>query len=111
MHSHSSFSIHCAQAEFLDTGATDVNGVDYTKAIYVLQSNLCKDKINEALTDFLRKGHEREAMQLKEMEDVLKICVKRSEGDSELYRKHVLQYVPFLPIERSDHAFIHSSNR
>lgn len=88
-------------SEFADAGATNVNGIDYTRAIFVLQSNLCKAEINAAVDEHLRAGKDREELSVRTMENVLRACVKRSsEGISGLYRKHVVQYIPFLPLER-----------
>jgi len=87
-------------AEFLDTGATNVNGLDYTKAIFILQSNDCEREINEAYRAHLAEGKLREEVQLEAMQRVMTSCIKKG-NNSVLYEKHLVYYVPFLPIERA----------
>jgi len=91
-------------SEFLDAGATNVNGIDYTQAIFILQSNDCLEAVNHVLLKHLEAGNPRQTLSTRVAETALRHCLARSSGHKAsgvgLVHKHLLQHVPFLPLER-----------
>jgi len=90
-------------AGYLDHGMVDVQGVDYTKAIYLLQSNLCDKAVNLALMTHLQQGLPRTFLSHDDMMKGLDECLLATDyGQSALYQKRLLYHVPFLPLQRTE---------
>lgn len=90
--------------KFLDYGTEDINGLDFSKAIYIFQSNLCDKDINVAMTDHIKAGLMRTRLDHTDMQQVLQKCVGSTQGASEsvLAGKHLVYRIPFLPLGREE---------
>lgn len=91
-------------AGYLDYGMDNVHGVDYSKAIYILQSNLCDKDVNFQLMQHLEAGRARESLSLETVLGGLNECLQKDPyyGQSQLYKKNILYHVPFLPLGRNE---------
>lgn len=90
-------------AGYLDSGLTNVNNIDYSKAIYILQSNLCDKSINVRLLQHLQTGAKRDEFGIDTAKAALADCLRKSPyGQSVLYRAGVVQHTPFLPLQRAE---------
>eukprot|EP00462_Mataza_sp_D1_P007030 CAMPEP_0175121144 /NCGR_PEP_ID=MMETSP0087-20121206/1007_1 /TAXON_ID=136419 /ORGANISM="Unknown Unknown, Strain D1" /LENGTH=409 /DNA_ID=CAMNT_0016402657 /DNA_START=45 /DNA_END=1271 /DNA_ORIENTATION=- len=92
-------------APFLKPGTVDVNGVDYTQAIYIFQSNVCFKAINvETNRVLVTKGTPRSEMDYAAMHKVLDKCLQKqadgTTGEMALLRQKLVISIPFLPLER-----------
>lgn len=86
---------------FLDFNSQDLNGVDYSKAIFIFQSNDCAQKINWVLTEHTATGLAREDLDARVLEEGLRQCLQASNfGDSMLYNSGLVTNIPFLPLTR-----------
>ncbi|XP_005993299.1 torsin-1A [Latimeria chalumnae] len=82
----------------------DVDGVSYQKAIFIFLSNAGGNEIVEVTLDFWRNGRKREEIQLKDLENRLKVGLfnnkKSGFWHTSLIDKNLVDYfVPFLPLE------------
>ncbi|XP_076211847.1 torsin-1B [Aptenodytes patagonicus] len=82
-----------------------VDGVSYTKAIFIFLSNAGGDLINRAALDFWTSGKHREEIQLKDLESTLSVGAFNNKNSglwhSSLIEKNLIDYfVPFLPLEQ-----------
>ncbi|KFQ52060.1 Torsin-1B, partial [Pelecanus crispus] len=81
-----------------------VDGVSYTKAIFIFLSNAGGDLINKAALDFWTSGKRREEIQLKDLEPMLSVGAFNNKNSglwhSSLIARNLIDYfVPFLPLE------------
>jgi len=87
---------------FLDYGAHNVNGVDYSKAVYIFHSNYCHKEIN-LMTRQDMKGKRREDVTGDGWDQMLRSCLERTPfGKTGLFEKALLTHIPFLPFTRSE---------
>lgn len=116
-----------ALVPFLQHGANDVNGVDYTKAIFIFESNMCAGELNMRVQSLL-KTTPREEIPWDPLAEELMECIKnwksvafvaamrksafvrlmcrshvaldiRRNQPSALVNKQLVHFVPFLPLE------------
>lgn len=81
-----------------------LDGVSYRKAIFIFLSNAGGENITQTALDFWKEGHDREEMELKDLEMLLSLSVfnnKRSGlWHTSLIDKNLVDFfVPFLPLE------------
>jgi len=92
-----------ALLSYLDYGTQDINGVDYSKAIYLFQSNACDKEINMMFTEHSATGRMRTELDVNAMEQGLRQCLQRSPyAESVLFQKGLVVHVPFLPLTRDE---------
>ncbi|GCC31384.1 torsin-1A-like isoform X1 [Chiloscyllium punctatum] len=88
---------------FLDY-SSDVDKVDYRKAIFIFLSNTGGDKISEFTLNVLMNGKERESIKLSQLEEELSSTVfnKSNSGfwQTALIQSNLIDhFIPFLPLE------------
>lgn len=88
---------------FLDY-VEDVDGIRYSKAIFIFLSNTGAEKLNHLAYKMFTEGKERKDLSMKDLEDIL---IKESYNEqgglsrSSLLRRYSIGvFVPFLPLER-----------
>jgi len=88
---------------FLNAGQSNVNGVDYSKAIFIFQSNSCGRDINTEVVRQMKEGVPREYIPRDHMVAHLEDCLRKSEDTRDAYgvllHHKVMHVVPFLPLE------------
>jgi len=90
-------------APSIDFGTNNINGVDYSKAVYIFQSNECAPEINLMLTQHSQKGVQRNDVDGPDMTLGLKKCLERTPyGKSQLFKRGKVTYIPFLPLTRDE---------
>ncbi|VDP11657.1 unnamed protein product [Onchocerca flexuosa] len=81
-----------------------LEGVDFRKSIFIFLSNSGSNEIAQKALQHYENGKIREAITLKEMEDVVIASAFNTEGGlkmSELISAHLIDhFIPFLPLER-----------
>ncbi|VDK65395.1 unnamed protein product [Onchocerca ochengi] len=81
-----------------------LEGVDFRKSIFIFLSNSGSNEIAQKALQHYENGKIREAITLKEMEDVVMASAFNTEGGlkmSELISAHLIDhFIPFLPLER-----------
>ncbi|XP_078406230.1 torsin-1A-like [Cetorhinus maximus] len=88
---------------FLDY-TSDVDKVDYRKAIFIFLSNSGGDKINEFTLSILMSGKDRESIELGQLEEELSLMVFNN-NNSGFWQNNLIQtnlidhFIPFLPLE------------
>ncbi|XP_041050230.1 torsin-1A-like [Carcharodon carcharias] len=88
---------------FLDY-TSDVDKVDYRKAIFIFLSNSGGDKINEFTLSILMSGKDRESIELSQLEEELSLMVFNDNNNgfwqTNLIQTNLIDYfIPFLPLE------------
>ena len=82
-----------------------MDGIDYTKAIYILLSNAGSSKINDYTVEQFRNGRDREAIRMNEMHYIISDRIYVEDGafkNTEFVTRQVIDAsIPFLPLEKS----------
>ncbi|KAI6658545.1 Torsin-1A-like [Oopsacas minuta] len=82
-----------------------MDGIDYTRAIYILLSNAGATKINDFTVDQFRDGRDRSSIRMNEMHNIISDAIHREDGafkDTELVSRQVIDAsIPFLPLEKA----------
>nr|XP_023025779.1 torsin-1A-like [Leptinotarsa decemlineata] len=81
----------------------NVDGVDYTRAIFIFLSNTGASLINEHYQDLWKKGKSRKELNLKDFESLITKGAFNEEGGfqfSDTIKSNLIDhYIPFLPME------------
>ena len=82
-----------------------MDGIDYTRAIYLLMGNAGGTKINDFTMEQFRNGRERTSIRMNEMHNIISDTIHNEEGafkDTEFVTRQVIDAsIPFLPLEKS----------
>ena len=84
-----------------------VKGVDFRQSIFIFLSNTGGSKINEIALQAWTEGRQRESIEYKELEKLVKIGAFNEHGGlhySAVIKQHLVdRFIPFLPLE-TDHV-------
>ena len=82
-----------------------MDGIDYTRAMYILMSNAGAATINDYTVEQFRKGRDRNSIRMNEMHNIISDRIHVEEGafkDTEFITRQVIDAsIPFLPLEKS----------
>ncbi|XP_055389146.1 torsin-like protein [Condylostylus longicornis] len=81
-----------------------INGVDYSKAMYVFLTNTAGKEIGHRLYELMKSGKERSSTRLHEFEDILEAGAYTLNGGLQgggILKAHLIDhFLPFLPLEK-----------
>ena len=81
-----------------------VKGVDFRQSIFIFLSNTGGSKINEIALQAWTEGRQRESIEYKELEKLVKTGAFNENGGlhySTVIKQHLVdRFIPFLPLER-----------